>query len=412
MSGANLATRAGDADSPERGHLARLGRSDRVSGQDARAPSSLAGSSRRQFLRRAGVAVAAAAVAPAAWAQTNAPGESAHSTTIIDFERELKRLRFEHYRHPKIDVLKKGFRPVGGSVADFGTARHNGRDHFFYIERRLREGTPFYPGHEIYFGHASTPDFFEWEVHDPVLMIRPGTWEEAHVWAPVLLRNGEELIMAYTGLNRHLCQNIGLASSKDMFEWRRWQSNPISPAKGAAWSYWREDDICSCRDPDLFRHKDVVWMPYTANTKQGATCIALASTADFRKWKDHGPILVGPATGYEPRLEGGHPQGSFESSNLSFRNGRYVLLFNATIRGKGGGSWATLSERIDSFTTDKLYKFWNEGACIEVVRDKDTRSLLAGLDGGCIRFGEVDWSEAQPVAKTITEREALQRWQA
>ena len=143
-------------------------------------------------------------LAPAAWAQTNAPGAAARGGTIIDFERALKRMRFEHYRHPRIDILKKGFRPVGGSVADFGTARHNGRDHFFYIERRLQEGTPFYPGHEIYFGHASTPDFFEWEVHDPVLLIRPGTWEEAHVWAPVLLRDGDEFIMAYTGLNRHL----------------------------------------------------------------------------------------------------------------------------------------------------------------------------------------------------------------
>ena len=366
---------------------------------------------RREFLRRAGIAVAVAA-APAAWAQTNTPAAPAHSGTIIDFERELKRMRFEYYRHPKIDILKKGFRPVGGSLADFGTARHNGRDHFFYIERRLQEGTPFYPGHEIYFGHASTPDFFEWEVHDPALVIRPGTWEEAHLWAPVLLRNGDEFIMAYTGLNRHLCQNIGLASSKDLFDWKRWPSNPISPAKGASWSYWREDDICSCRDPDLFRHKGRVWMPYTANTKEGATCIALSSTADFKKWKDHGPILVGAASGYEPHLWGGHPQGSFESSNLSLRNGRYILIFHASIRDVGRGTWAVASDRIDSFRRDKLWRFWEGPGCTEVVRDQGTRSLLAGMEGGYLRFGEVDWSVPQPVASTITEREALQRWQS
>ena len=244
---------------------------------------------------------------------------------------------------PKVDILKEGFRPVGGKVADFGTGRLNGHDHFFYIERRLQEGTPFYPGHEIYFGHASTPNFFDWEVHDPALVIRPNTWEEAHLWAPVLLKNGDEFIMAYTGLNRHLSQNIGLASSRDMFEWKRWDTNPISPAKGATWSYWREDDICSCRDPDLFRHNGRVYMPYTANTREGATCIALSSTADFKTWKDHGPILVGPASGYEVRLWGGHPQGSFESSNLSFRGGRYILIFGASIRGRGPGTWAVAS---------------------------------------------------------------------
>ena len=151
---------------------------------------------RREFLRRAGVAFAAAAAAPAAWARNGSPAAPAGSSTIMNFERDLKRMRFEHYRHPPIDILDKGFRPVGGSLADFGTARHEGRDHFFYIERRLQEGTPFFPGHEIYFGHASTADFFEWEVHDPVLLVRPGTWEEAHVWAPVILRDGGEFIMA------------------------------------------------------------------------------------------------------------------------------------------------------------------------------------------------------------------------
>ncbi len=368
---------------------------------------------RREFLRRAGVALATAAAAPAAFAEAHPTGAPARSSTIMDFERDLKRMRFEHYRHPPIDILGKGFRPVGGSLADFATARHNGRDHFFYIERRLQEGTPFFPGHEIYFGHASTADFFEWEVHDPALVVRPGTWEEAHLWAPVILRDGGEFIMAYTGLNRHLSQNIGLASSQDLFTWNRREINPISPCKGAAWAYWREDDICSCRDPDLFRHRGRVWMPYTANTREGATCIALASTADFKRWRDHGPILVGPASGYEARLWGGHPQGSFESPNLSFRRGRYILIFQASIRGMGPGTWAAASDRIDAFSREPIWRFWAEGGCVEVVRDQGTRSLLAGIHaGGHLRFGEVDWAQPSPAARTIAEPEVLRGWQS
>ncbi len=356
------------------------------------------------------MAAAVAAAAPASLAQTNAPPVQPRGKTIIDFERELKRMRFEYYRHPPVDILKKGFRPVGGSLADFATARLDGRDHFFYIERRLQEGTPFFPGHEIYFGHASTADFFNWEVHDPVLLVRPDTWEEAHVWAPVILREGDEFIMAYTGLNRHLSQNIGLASSKDLFEWKRWDSNPISPCKGAAWAAWWEDDIASCRDPDLVRHEGRVWMPYTANTKAGATCIALASTSDFKKWKDHGPILTGPASGYECRLWGGHPQGSFESSNLSFHNERWILIFHAAIRNVGRGVWAAASDRIDSFSMEGMWRFWEDGACVEMVRNKGSRSLLAGLSGGCLHFGEVDWTASKPVAKTIAESEPLLQW--
>jgi hypothetical protein len=259
--------------------------------------ASVCRSSRREFLIRTGGALLAAAAAPLAAAQTNKVASPAGGT-IIDFERDLKRMRFQHYGHPPVDILKEGFRPVGGKIADFATARLNGRDHFFYIERRLEEGTPFYPGHEIYFGHASTPDFFEWEVHEPVMVVRENSWEEAHVWAPVILPDRGRFIMAYTGLNRHLSQNIGLASSTDLFDWKRWPSNPISPCKHAKWADWTEKDICSCRDPHLFRYDGRVWMCYTANTKEGASCLALCSTADWKKWKDHGPIIVGPTSGY------------------------------------------------------------------------------------------------------------------
>jgi hypothetical protein len=365
---------------------------------------------RREFLIRTGTAVLAAAAAPVALAQTNELVDPAGGMTILDFQRELKRMRFEHYRHPQVDILKEGFRPVGGKIADFATARLNGRDHFFYIERRLQEGTPFYPGHEIYFGHASTPDFFEWEVHDPVMVVRENSWEEAHVWAPVILPERREFIMAYTGLNRHLSQNIGLASSRDLFAWKRWPSNPISPCKGASWAAWWENDICSCRDPHLFRHDGRVWMCYTADTREGAACLALSSTTNFKKWKDHGPIIVGPASGYEPRLGGGHPQGSFESANLSLRQGRWVLVTKAPIRDKSVRTWAATSDRMDAFRLDQLKPFWKEGVCVEVVRDQGSRSLIAGMVAGFLRFAQVDWAEPQAQAKDITDRQTLMRW--
>ena len=118
------------------------------------------------------------------------------------------------------------------------------------------------------------------------------------------------------------------------------------------------------------------------------------------------------ATGYEPKLTGGHKQGSFESSNLSFRNGRYFLIFHAAIQGLGRGTWAATSDRLDSFSMDKMYLFWKDGVCVEWVREKGTRTLLAGMIGGCLRFAEVDWADPQPVATTITERKDLERWQS
>lgn len=359
---------------------------------------------RRRLLRLAGTSAAAAAVARLAVAQETPGGNN------IEFEKTLFAMRDKNYRHRRVDIVKTGFRPVGGSCADFGVADLNGRLHFFYIERRLQEGTPFYPGHEIFFGHASTADFVNWEVHDPVMLIRPGTWEEAHVWAPCVIRRGDEFIMAYTGLNRHISQNIGLASSKDLFEWRRWDSNPISPCKGKDWAFWREDMISSCRDPSICEHDGRFWMIFTANTRQGASCIAMTSTKDFKRWEDHGPICVGPATGYEPRLEGGHPQGSLESSNLFFRKGKWFLTVKAKVREEKRVNWIIESETNLKFDFARRREFWPGAMGIELARAKGDRNLLATFAGGHIKFGLTDWSQPTPTARFIESEDELAEW--
>jgi len=367
-------------------------------------------STRRDFFRGAGAVALAMTVERASAGEVVEPSGKETGTNNIEFEKTLKKMRLEPDPHPKVDIIKEGFRPVGRSLADFAASRHQDRDHFFYIERRLQEGTPFFPGHEIYFGHASTANFFDWQVYEPVLLERPGTWEEAHVWAPFIVKNNDEYILAYTGLNRYLSQNIGLASSEDLFEWRRWDSNPISPCKGADWSAWWPDEICSCRDPHMLRHAGRVWMVYTANTKDGASCLAMTSTDDFKHWQDHGPILIGPNAGYEARLWGGHPQGSLESSNLSLRCGRWVLLFNAALRDKGRGCWFLSGDRMDHFDLSEARPFWPGANCIEVVRDKGDRSLLAGVAAdGHLKFGEVNWADRRPEASFVT-RDQLIHW--
>jgi hypothetical protein len=365
---------------------------------------------RRDVVKSAAAMVGLGAVAPA-FAAGGEPAGAAIGMNNIDFEKTLKKMRFDLYHHPKVDILKEGFRPVGGKLADFATAHLNGRDHFFYIERRLQEGTPFFPGHEIYFGHASTDTFFDWQVHDPVLLIRPGTWEDGHVWAPMILPDGNRFMMAYTGLNRHLSQDLGLAESTDLFEWKRWETNPISPLRDAKWAAWWTDEICSCRDPHLLRHDGRIWMVFTANTREGASCLAMCSTTDWKTWRDEGPILVGPKTGYEPKLWAGHPQGSLESANLSRRGDRWILLVNASIRGKGGGCWILESDRMTGpFEYGAVRPFWPGAGCIEVVREKGPRSLLAGLAGGNLRFGVVDWAEREPTARFVESEEELRSW--
>jgi beta-fructofuranosidase len=317
-------------------------------------------------------------------------------------------MRQQHYRHRQIDPVSEGFRPIGGTLGDFCVVAHEGRYHFFAIERRLQEGTPFYPGHESFLCHASTADFYDWEVHDPVLWVRPGTWEAAHVWAPFILRHGHRYVMAYTGVNRHGSQDIGLAFSDDLFDWERSRTNPISPAATPAWASWRRDGIASCRDPHLFIYEDRVAMTYTANTREGASCIALASTVDLATWEDHGPILVGPAEVYEPRLAGGHPQGQLESSNVLHKHGTWILLVQESRRGTDVKNWIYKSEDIGHFDYASGREFWPGAYTVEVVQDHGDRSLLACT--GSIRFGLVDWSQERPAARFVASAEELAAW--
>ncbi|HET7558333.1 MAG TPA: family 43 glycosylhydrolase [Limnochordia bacterium] len=325
----------------------------------------------------------------------------------IEFETGLAALRKEVYHHPQIDIINEGFRPPSGKPADFCVIEHAGRHHFFYIERRLQEGTPFYPGNEIYFGHASTADFFAWEVHEPVLLIRPGTWEGAHVWAPFILRHEGRFVMAYTGVNEHISQDIGLAVSTDLFHWERLASNPISPAADKPWAFWRRNGIASCRDPHLFTHDGRIYMTYTANTKTGSSCIALCSTTDWTTWEDHGPILIGPNDGYQVTLYGGRPLGQLESSHLILRNGRWFLFIQGGLGDGDIRNWVFESDRMDHFDFDHKREFWRGAYTVEIVKHRGVRSLLACT--GPIRFGEVDWSDPEPIGRFVDAVE-LRAW--
>ncbi|MBI4975918.1 MAG: family 43 glycosylhydrolase [Spirochaetes bacterium] len=325
----------------------------------------------------------------------------------IEFETKLFGMRRDFYGHRRIN-LSDGFRPVGGMLGDFCVIEHGGRYHFFAIERRLQEGTPFYPGHEVFFCHASIADLLNWDVHEPVMWVRPDSWENGHVWAPYIIRWKNRFLMAYTGLN-HLCsQDIGFAFSDDLFRWERSPDNPLSPAKDCSWAFWRTDGIASCRDPHLFIENGRLFMTYTANTSAGASCIALTSTDDSNHWKCHGPILTGRTDGYEARLEGNHPQGQLESSNLFRRNDRWYLLTHEVRHDSPIKNWIYKSDRMDSFDYSSGRDFWSGAYTVEFVKERGTKSLLA--TSGTIRFGEVDWSVANPEVRFINDEEQLRAW--
>jgi hypothetical protein len=143
-------------------------------------------------------------------------------------------------------------------------------------------------------------------------------------------------------------------------------------------------------------------MVYTANTREGPLARS-DQHHDYRQWTDHGQFWSATRS-YEPP-SGVPSQGCLESANLSYRNGRWVLIVNSSIRDKGRGGWIVQSDRIDRFRFDQLQPFWEGAGCVEVVRDRGDKSLLAGLAGGYLKFGVVDWSKPTPSARFVASRD-------
>jgi len=77
---------------------------------------------------------------------------------------------------------------------------------------------------------------------------------------------------------------------------------------------------------------------------------------------------------------------------------------------KPGGFYIFFSDRMDKFEFSEAIPFFDGGVC-EIVRNDGDRSLMAGGVGGCLKFGEVNWSDPVPQLKQVT-REQLIRWQS
>lgn len=327
----------------------------------------------------------------------------------IEFETRTAERLLEHYRKPPVDVLTQGFRPVGGSCVHLAPVRHDGAYHFIYSELRLASATGLLPGNALHFGHASTTNFLEWRVHEPAFAIRPGTWESTHVLDPTIIPYDGRYLMAYAATNDAAAQDIGLAISEDLHTWTRLPDNPVSPARGRPWAFWRNTGPSTCRAPFLFENEGRVYLAYSAVTRDGASCIALASSTDLAAWEDHGPGLTGPRDGYI-EVDPGEtaPQEPFGACALLHAEGRWRLMAYLRTAGQSGTCWLFESDDLHRFDFETRREFWRGSHAAHPVKHAGARSLL--VCPGLVRFGEVDWSAPEPTARYITTREELEAW--
>jgi len=239
------------------------------------------------------------------------------------------------------------------------------------------------PGNEKAFGHATSKDLKTWEHHPRILEVVPGTWEGEVVSAPSIIKRDGTFYMFYTGFDDRVKgkQSIGLATSKDLFNWERHPGNPVYEAP--PWAARNESGWLDCRDAHVIKSGDEFLMFTMVTTAEGKGAIALASSSDLIAWKDLGPAVVTFTTPESPRV---------------FEHDGFYYMFASSAHGKElfktanpkTGPWESLSFR---WPSPGLWSGW------EVVEDGG-RTIFSAFEwqpfGNHIRFWSVRWEDGIP----------------
>jgi sucrose-6-phosphate hydrolase SacC (GH32 family) len=242
------------------------------------------------------------------------------------------------------------------------------------------------PKNEKSFGHATSTDLKNWTYHPRVLHVIPNSWEGQVVSAPSILKNKDTYYMVYTGFDDRVLgkQSIGLATSKDLYNWKRYEGNPVFTAPD--WTMRNANGWLDCRDAHIIRYKNENLLFAMTTTKEGKGAIALASSKDAKHWKDLGPALISFSQPESPRV--------FEHNGMYYMfatSGLGKILCKA--KDPKANKWTEIPF---VWPTGGLWSGW------EVVQDKDRTIFSAFLwktNGNFIRFWEIDWDGETPVVR-------------
>ena len=132
---------------------------------------------------------------------------------------------------------------------------------------------------------------------------------ETHLWAPHVARNGNEYIMAFHSGGPDDDSQIKIARSTDL---ETWQRRPLKPVF---------TDICTARDPMLFRAGDLWVMYYTRcdGIKTRLNGVAYRTSTDLENWSE--PAMAMTLAKIPPLPNSGYTESPF----VFERGGWYYL---------------------------------------------------------------------------------------
>jgi hypothetical protein len=143
-------------------------------------------------------------------------------------------------------------------------------------------------------GLCRSRDLMNWEIGDIILRPEDGAeWERGGLYKPCLVEEGGTFYLFYNAKNteRRWREQTGVATSRDLKTWKRYEGNPIIPTGGAG-----SLDERFASDPAVFRDgKDWVYFYYSLDAKGKARdLLAVGPDAYHATKSDRVLIDVGP----------------------------------------------------------------------------------------------------------------------
>lgn len=193
------------------------------------------------------------------------------------------------------DPFEEKYAEPGGYVTDHAIIKKDGQYHIFYIRGIAATDWPVY--HLYNFGHAVSKDLKDWKIEKPVLQCPETGPDQFQVWAPYILKRKGVYYMFYAGVNPNICQSVCMATSRDLYKWKRNEKNPVIVPGNWANGAYNQDKWSDCRDPMILKDGGKYYCYYTSTrinpeTKLQESCIGISSSGDLLKWKDEGFIRL------------------------------------------------------------------------------------------------------------------------
>jgi arabinan endo-1,5-alpha-L-arabinosidase len=228
---------------------------------------------------------------------------------------------------------------------------------------------------EKFLAHATAPDLKgPWTKQAAVLQVDERSHETV-VWAPYVLRHEGVYWMYYcAGGNEHTKYHIHLATSADLWNWKRHPANPM------------EVDGYDARDPMVLQFGDRWLLYYTATSKPegGNHTVNVVTSPDLSHWSNRQEVFRD--------LEVGTSGGPTESPFVVARNGKYYL-FVCTNHGYNETAVYESETPFHWDAANLVGKF--PAHAVEVIQTPDGKWFVsrAGWGQGGVYLAELTWEK-------------------